>query len=149
MMTQAELAAWSSAAVAACRVNLEDAFHRVGSYQVNKIKGSAVSREKVRAALSALVSQPAPMVAAVEPALRLWAALAGEADPSAAAQAEAERLIAEFTEESVRQVETLLAAPWPGHEAARAPLERILDRWRDRGPRIAERLASTLTAKEN
>jgi hypothetical protein len=147
MITREELEVWSAAMVAAERLNIEDAFQRVAHWQATKLRAAVVSRERFRGALEALVARPAPMVTTVTPALGMWAWLAGAQDPPAAAQAEAERLINEHVDETRRQIRPLLDG-WPGNDAAPAVLDKILGRWRERAPRIAERLARALEGTE-
>ena len=135
---------YRAAVVAAWRLTIEDALRSVARWQGNKLRQAAVSRERLRTALDSIIAHPEAMIPVVEPALRMWAALAGEADPPEVARAEAAQLVAEYVDESARQVTALLAAPWSGNDAAPMALDKILDRWRDRGPRIAERLARRL-----
>ena len=98
----------------------------------------------MRDAVNSLDKHAPQVIDRLEPVLRYHAALAGEPDPPAAAQMAAEQLVADYIEESRRQLRPLLDGAWPGHPAAATALERVLEKWPIRAERTAQRLARAL-----
>ena len=147
-MTAVELQEWSRAMVAAYQRAASAELRGLGTFLASRLRPAAVSRERLRAAVASLDSYRPRMAARVEPVLRMHAALAGEPDPAAAAVTVAEQIVADYIEESRRQLRPLLDGAWPGHPAGTAALDRILEKWPARGERIAERLTRALEQED-
>ena len=140
MMAREELQEWRAALVSAWRALMLDHLRRVQSYEASRLRpAAAASRERLRDVAESLYMRAEPMVDTVLPAVAWWAALAGT---PALGRAEAEELIADYIAESRRQLAAVVSTP--SADDLVATVERLVDRWRDRSPRIVERLARRL-----